>query len=115
MLKNTFLFTSFLPFHLPTPTYSSPPSQHPPLYPLPTPLFPPPPLHPLRQVDIDIKLRSCKGSCKGYAEFSVDQASYVALDKQMDQLESQSVPSVETVSTLYVMKSRPLKDVVVDR
>ncbi|XP_036814250.1 uncharacterized protein LOC110536442 isoform X2 [Oncorhynchus mykiss] len=66
------------------------------------------------EVDIDIKLRSCKGSCKGYAEFSVDQASYVALDKQMDQLESQSVPSVETVSTLYVMKSRPLKDVVVD-
>nr|XP_024000882.1 fibrinogen alpha chain-like [Salvelinus alpinus] len=66
------------------------------------------------EVDIDIKLRTCKGSCKGYVEFSVDKESYVALDKQMDQLESQSVQSVETVRTLYVMKSRPLKDVVVD-
>uniref|UniRef100_A0A4W5K227 Fibrinogen alpha chain n=1 Tax=Hucho hucho TaxID=62062 RepID=A0A4W5K227_9TELE len=66
------------------------------------------------EVDIDIKLRTCKGSCKGYAEFSVDKESYMALDKQMDQLEAQSVQSVETVRTLYVMKSRPLKDVVVD-
>uniref|UniRef100_A0A8K9UN39 Fibrinogen alpha chain n=1 Tax=Oncorhynchus mykiss TaxID=8022 RepID=A0A8K9UN39_ONCMY len=66
------------------------------------------------EVDIDIKLRSCKGSCKGYAEFSVDQSSYVALDKQMDQLEAQRVQSVETVGSLHIMKSRPLKDVLVD-
>ncbi|XP_038831671.1 fibrinogen alpha chain-like [Salvelinus namaycush] len=66
------------------------------------------------EVDIDIKLRSCKGSCKGYAEFSVDQTSYVALDKQMDQLEAQRVQSVETVGSLHIMKSRPLKDVLVD-
>ncbi|KAK6291664.1 hypothetical protein J4Q44_G00374490 [Coregonus suidteri] len=66
------------------------------------------------EVDIDIKLRSCKGSCKGYAEFSVDKESYMALDKQIDQLEAQSVQSVETVGSLHVMKSRPLKDVVVD-
>ncbi|CAB1314839.1 unnamed protein product [Coregonus sp. 'balchen'] len=43
------------------------------------------------EVDIDIKLRSCKGSCKGYAEFSIEKESYMALDKQMDQLEAQSV------------------------
>uniref|UniRef100_A0A667YTS2 Fibrinogen alpha chain n=1 Tax=Myripristis murdjan TaxID=586833 RepID=A0A667YTS2_9TELE len=66
------------------------------------------------EVDIDIKLRSCKGSCQTYAEYSMDQDSYVALDKQMNQLESQSAQSIETVGTLYVMKSRPLKDAVVE-
>ncbi|XP_076019059.1 uncharacterized protein LOC143010568 isoform X1 [Genypterus blacodes] len=65
------------------------------------------------EVDIDMKLRSCKGSCKGYAEYNVDRDSYVALEKQINQLESQSAQSVETVGTLYVMKSRSLQDVVV--
>lgn len=37
----------------------------------------------LRQVDIDIKLRSCKGSCKSYSEYQVDQDSYTGLDKQV--------------------------------
>lgn len=37
----------------------------------------------LTQVDIDIKLRSCKGSCERYSEYQVDQESYVALDKQV--------------------------------
>ncbi|KAI4891320.1 hypothetical protein NFI96_033522, partial [Prochilodus magdalenae] len=64
------------------------------------------------EVDIDIKLRSCKGSCASYAEFSVDKESYAALDKQMDRLETMRVQSVETVSSLRVMKSRPMKDVV---
>ncbi|XP_019898827.3 fibrinogen alpha chain [Esox lucius] len=66
------------------------------------------------EVDIDIKLRSCKGSCKIYTEFSVDKESYVTLEKQIDQLEAQSVQSVETVGPLHLLKSRPLKDVVVD-
>ncbi|KAL0970678.1 hypothetical protein UPYG_G00245600 [Umbra pygmaea] len=66
------------------------------------------------EVDIDIKLRSCKGSCKIYSEFSVDKESYVSLEKQITQLESQSVQSVETVGALHLLKSRPLKDVVVD-
>ncbi|KAG9259403.1 fibrinogen alpha chain-like [Astyanax mexicanus] len=65
------------------------------------------------EVDIDIKLRSCKGSCASYAEFSVDKESYVALDKQLDLLDTMQVQSVETVSSLRVMKSRPMKDVVV--
>ncbi|XP_026861972.2 fibrinogen alpha chain [Electrophorus electricus] len=64
------------------------------------------------EVDIDIKLRSCKGSCARYAEFSVDKESYVALDKQMDRLDSIRTQSVETVSTLKVMKSKPLKDLI---
>ncbi|KAJ8008508.1 hypothetical protein DPEC_G00105610 [Dallia pectoralis] len=66
------------------------------------------------EVDIDIKLRSCKGSCKVYAEFSVDKESYVTLEKQIDQLEAQSVQSVETVGSLQLLKSRPMKDVLVD-
>ncbi|XP_066517701.1 fibrinogen alpha chain [Hoplias malabaricus] len=64
------------------------------------------------EVDIDIKLRSCKGSCAKHTEFSVNKDGYVALEKQLDRLDSMRVQSVETVSSLRVMKSRPLKDVV---
>ncbi|KAM8898160.1 fibrinogen alpha chain [Spinachia spinachia] len=66
------------------------------------------------EVDIDIKLRSCKGSCKSYTTFQVDHESYVGLEKQVNQLDSQSVQDIESVGTLYVMKSRPLKDSLVD-
>ncbi|XP_039996714.1 fibrinogen alpha chain-like [Xiphias gladius] len=62
------------------------------------------------EVDIDIKLRSCKGSCRGYSEHQVDHESYVALEKQVNQMNSQSHQITESVGTLYVMKSRPLKD-----
>uniref|UniRef100_A0AAY4CX40 Fibrinogen C-terminal domain-containing protein n=1 Tax=Denticeps clupeoides TaxID=299321 RepID=A0AAY4CX40_9TELE len=65
------------------------------------------------EVDIDIKLRACKGSCAGYAQFSVDKDSYVSMEKQMDHLEAMRFQSVETVSSLKMMKSRPLKDVTV--
>lgn len=64
------------------------------------------------EVDIDIKLRTCKGSCASYSEFSVDRDSFAALDKQMDHLNTLRVQSVDTVSSLGIMKSRPLKDVV---
>ncbi|XP_070849953.1 fibrinogen alpha chain [Chaetodon trifascialis] len=66
------------------------------------------------EVDIDIKLRSCKGSCEGFAEYQLDQESYVTLDKQISQLDSHSAQNIESVGTLFVMKSRPLQDVVVD-
>ncbi|XP_037335793.2 fibrinogen alpha chain-like [Pungitius pungitius] len=66
------------------------------------------------EVDIDIKLRSCKGSCQSYTTFEVDHESYVGLEKQVNQLDSQSAQNIESVGTLYVMKSRPLKDSVVD-
>ncbi|KAG5260661.1 hypothetical protein AALO_G00295030 [Alosa alosa] len=62
------------------------------------------------EVDIDMKLRSCKGSCAEYAKFTADRESYVAIDKQLDQLESIRVNSVESVGSLRVMKSRVLKE-----
>lgn len=64
------------------------------------------------EVDIDIKLRSCKGSCLDHTEYQVDKESYVSLEKQVNQLDSNTVQS--SPGSLYVMKSRPLKDVVVD-
>lgn len=42
----------------------------------------------------------------------MDRESYAALDKQMDHLNTLRVQSVETVSSLGIMKSRPLKDLV---
>uniref|UniRef100_A0A3Q1F3U9 Fibrinogen alpha chain n=1 Tax=Acanthochromis polyacanthus TaxID=80966 RepID=A0A3Q1F3U9_9TELE len=66
------------------------------------------------EVDIDIKLRSCKGSCASYSEHQVDQDSYVTLDKQINQLDSQFAQNTVSVGSLYVMKSKPLKDVTVD-
>ncbi|XP_042257686.1 fibrinogen alpha chain [Thunnus maccoyii] len=66
------------------------------------------------EVDIDIKLRSCKGSCVSYTEDQLDKSTYVELEKQVDQLDTHAAQSVESVGTLYVMKSRQLKDVVVD-
>lgn len=66
------------------------------------------------EVDIDIKLRSCKGSCERYSEYQVDHESYVVLDKQVNQLDSHAPQNIESVGTLYVMKSRPLQNVVVD-
>ncbi|KAK5893106.1 hypothetical protein CgunFtcFv8_006010 [Champsocephalus gunnari] len=66
------------------------------------------------EIDIDIKLRSCKGSCQTYAKYDVDQDSLMTLQKQVDQLDSQAAQNIEAVGTLYVMKSRPLKSVVVD-
>ncbi|XP_061524733.1 LOW QUALITY PROTEIN: fibrinogen alpha chain [Phycodurus eques] len=62
------------------------------------------------EVDIDIKLRSCKGSCKTYSEHQVDHDSYVALDKQMNHLQAQQVQSIQSVRQLEVMQSRPLQE-----
>ncbi|XP_068164972.1 fibrinogen alpha chain [Antennarius striatus] len=61
------------------------------------------------EVDIDIKLRSCKGSCKKYSEYQVDKESYVALDKQINQLDANMGQSIESVGTLFVMKSQPME------
>ncbi|KAG7461701.1 hypothetical protein MATL_G00193830 [Megalops atlanticus] len=62
------------------------------------------------ETDIDIKLRSCKGSCASYAEYMIDRDSYETLEKQFTQLDSMGVQSVETVSSLRTMKSRRIKD-----
>ncbi|KAI5086784.1 fibrinogen alpha chain precursor, partial [Silurus meridionalis] len=65
------------------------------------------------EVDIDMKLRSCKGSCASYVDFSVEKEGFEALEKQLDRLDTLQVQSVETVSSLKVLKSRVLKDVEV--
>ncbi|KAK3511098.1 hypothetical protein QTP70_030302 [Hemibagrus guttatus] len=52
------------------------------------------------EVDIDIKLRSCKGSCASYVAYSLDKDSYDSLEKQLDRLDTLKVQSVETVSSL---------------
>ncbi|TNN33870.1 Fibrinogen alpha chain [Liparis tanakae] len=65
------------------------------------------------EVDIDIKLRSCKGSCQSYTKYEVDHESYTALEKQINQLDSQSSQTAESVGTLFVMKSRAMKETVV--
>lgn len=69
----------------------------------------------LVQVDIAIKLRSCKGSCASYQEFSVDKESYVALEKQLDRLDPLQVQNVETVTSLKVLKIKQLKELNTDR
>lgn len=43
----------------------------------------------------------------------MDREGYVSIDKQLDHLNTMRVQSVETVSSLGIMKSRPLKDLVV--
>lgn len=42
------------------------------------------PLFPLPQVDIDIKLRSCKGSCERYSPYQMEVGSYLTLEKQVE-------------------------------
>ncbi|XP_077445699.1 fibrinogen alpha chain [Stigmatopora argus] len=61
------------------------------------------------EVDIDIKLRSCRGSCKSYSEYQVDRDSYVHLDKQMNQLRAPQWQDVQSVRQMGVMQSRPLQ------
>lgn len=39
------------------------------------------------QVDIDIKLRACRGSCHSALSFAVDHPSYQALQTDMDQMD----------------------------
>lgn len=39
----------------------------------------------LLQVDIDIKLRSCKGSCERYSVYQMEVGGYMALEKQVKQ------------------------------
>lgn len=95
---------------------------------------------PLPQVDIDIKLRSCKGSCERHSAYQLEVGGYVAVEKQVGWLAAPPVFSVlllqrraifsvllqlkqldppapqgaKGVETLYVLKSRPLKDHPVD-
>ncbi|XP_053559733.1 fibrinogen alpha chain [Bombina bombina] len=64
------------------------------------------------EVDIDIKIRACKGSCAKYVSYQVDKDSYDNIQKQLLQAESTNMrPETNTIS---VLKMRPIKDSAVD-
>ncbi|KAG8592456.1 hypothetical protein GDO81_000508 [Engystomops pustulosus] len=64
------------------------------------------------EVDIDIKLRACKGSCAKGVDFHVDGESYENIQKQLLQAESTDLrPNVDPVP---ILKMRPMKDSTVD-
>ncbi|XP_009508735.2 fibrinogen alpha chain [Phalacrocorax carbo] len=62
------------------------------------------------EVDIDIKIRACKGTCSRSFEYQVDKESYDNIQKQLTQANSIDLhPELQT-TTLSTLKMRPLKD-----
>ncbi|KFQ59884.1 Fibrinogen alpha chain, partial [Pelecanus crispus] len=62
------------------------------------------------EVDIDIKIRACKGSCARGFDYQVDKESYDNIQKQLTQANSIDLhPELQTMS-LSTLKMRPLKD-----
>ncbi|NWV29365.1 FIBA protein, partial [Origma solitaria] len=62
------------------------------------------------EVDIDIKIRACKGTCARSFDYKVDKESYDNIQKQLAQANSIDLhPELET-TTLSTLKMRPLKD-----
>ncbi|NXX30176.1 FIBA protein, partial [Nicator chloris] len=62
------------------------------------------------EVDIDIKIRACKGTCARSFDYKVDKESYNNIQKQLAQANSIDLhPELQT-STLSTLKMRPLKD-----
>ncbi|NWR74119.1 FIBA protein, partial [Centropus unirufus] len=62
------------------------------------------------EVDIDIKIRACKGSCARSFDYQVDKESYDNIQKQLTQANSIDLhPELQT-TTLSTLKMRPLKD-----
>ncbi|XP_053316248.1 fibrinogen alpha chain [Spea bombifrons] len=64
------------------------------------------------EVDIDIKLRACKGSCAKAVDYKFDSDSFDNIQKQLLQAESTNLKP-ET-NALRVLKMRPIKDSTVD-
>ncbi|XP_075716441.1 fibrinogen alpha chain [Rhinoderma darwinii] len=64
------------------------------------------------EVDIDIKLRACKGSCAKGVNFNVDHESYENIQKQL--LQAESTDLRPNVNPLPILKMKPLKDSTVD-
>ncbi|KAM4807687.1 fibrinogen alpha chain [Rhinophrynus dorsalis] len=64
------------------------------------------------EVDIDIKIRSCKGSCAKSTEFNVDHNSYINIQKQL--LQAEATDLKPETNELRVLKMRPIKDSPVD-
>ncbi|XP_074760145.1 fibrinogen alpha chain [Athene noctua] len=62
------------------------------------------------EVDIDIKIRACKGSCARSFDYHVDKEGYDNIQKQLTQANSINLhPELQT-TTLSTLKMRPLKD-----
>ncbi|NXM72574.1 FIBA protein, partial [Serilophus lunatus] len=62
------------------------------------------------EVDIDIKIRACKGSCARSFDYQVDKESYDNIQKQLAQANSIDLnPDLQT-TILSTLKMRPLKD-----
>ncbi|XP_071412235.1 fibrinogen alpha chain [Pithys albifrons albifrons] len=62
------------------------------------------------EVDIDIKIRACKGTCARSFDYQVDKESYDNIQKQLTQANSINVnPELQTIP-LSTLKMRPLKD-----
>ncbi|NXI56765.1 FIBA protein, partial [Chloroceryle aenea] len=62
------------------------------------------------EVDIDIKIRACKGTCARSFDYQLDKESYENIQKQLNQANSINLhPELQT-TTLSSLKMRPLKD-----
>ncbi|KAG8453999.1 hypothetical protein GDO86_000574 [Hymenochirus boettgeri] len=64
------------------------------------------------EVDIDIKIRACKGSCAKNVDYKVDRESYNNIQKQLLQAESTDLNA--QMNDIRVLKMRPIKDSPVD-
>ncbi|KFZ54735.1 Fibrinogen alpha chain, partial [Antrostomus carolinensis] len=62
------------------------------------------------EVDIDIKIRACKGSCARSFNYQVDKESYDNIQKQLTQANSINLHPELQPTTLSTLKMRPLKD-----
>ncbi|XP_033869338.2 fibrinogen alpha chain [Acipenser ruthenus] len=61
------------------------------------------------EVDIDIKIRSCKGSCASAFVYNVNTESYVTLEKQISQIENINLQKVENANSMRIVKMRPMR------
>uniref|UniRef100_A0A8D0H917 Fibrinogen alpha chain n=1 Tax=Sphenodon punctatus TaxID=8508 RepID=A0A8D0H917_SPHPU len=62
------------------------------------------------EVDIDIKIRACKGSCGQSVSHNVETESYENIQKQLTQANAINLqPQLES-SSLRILKMRPIKD-----
>ncbi|XP_030047482.1 fibrinogen alpha chain isoform X1 [Microcaecilia unicolor] len=66
------------------------------------------------EVDIDIKIRACKGSCSQGYNYNVDTESYDTIQKSFQQAGAINLdPSISQSNSLSVLKMRPVKDTLV--
>lgn len=61
-------------------------------------------------MDIDIKIRACKGTCARGFDYQVDKESYDNIQKQLTQANSIDLHPELQATTLSTLKMRPLKD-----